>query len=40
MASANDPTHRHSEIETVQAELAGYKKYTKRVRYNLIPGVW
>lgn len=28
------------EDQTLQAELAGYKEYTQRVRYKLIPGVW
>jgi protein-S-isoprenylcysteine O-methyltransferase Ste14 len=28
------------EDQTLQAELAGYKEYTERVRYRLIPGVW
>jgi protein-S-isoprenylcysteine O-methyltransferase Ste14 len=28
------------EDQTLQAELAGYKEYTARVRYKLIPGVW
>jgi protein-S-isoprenylcysteine O-methyltransferase Ste14 len=28
------------EDETLQAELLGYKEYTQRVRYRLIPGVW
>ena len=28
------------EDQTLQAELAGYKEYTSRVRYKLIPGVW
>lgn len=28
------------EDQTLQAELAGYKEYTERVRYKLIPGVW
>jgi protein-S-isoprenylcysteine O-methyltransferase Ste14 len=28
------------EDQTLQAELAGYKEYTQRVRYRLIPGVW
>ena len=26
--------------QTLQAELPGYKEYTERVRYRLIPGVW
>jgi protein-S-isoprenylcysteine O-methyltransferase Ste14 len=25
---------------TLQEELAGYKEYTRRVRYHLLPGVW
>lgn len=28
------------EDDTLRAELAGYKEYTERVRYKLIPGVW
>jgi protein-S-isoprenylcysteine O-methyltransferase Ste14 len=28
------------EDQTLQAELAGYKEYTQRVRSKLIPGVW
>jgi protein-S-isoprenylcysteine O-methyltransferase Ste14 len=28
------------EDQTLQAELAGYKEYTERVRYKLIPGLW
>jgi protein-S-isoprenylcysteine O-methyltransferase Ste14 len=28
------------EDQTLQAELPGYKEYTKRVRWKLIPGVW
>ena len=28
------------EDQTLQAELAGYKQYTERVCYRLIPGVW
>lgn len=28
------------EDQTLQAELAGYKEYTQRVRYKLIPGMW
>lgn len=28
------------EDQTLQAELTGYKEYTQRVRYKLIPGVW
>jgi protein-S-isoprenylcysteine O-methyltransferase Ste14 len=28
------------EDQTLQAELASYKEYAKRVRYKLIPGVW
>jgi len=28
------------EDQTLQAELAGYKEYTERVRFRLIPGVW
>jgi protein-S-isoprenylcysteine O-methyltransferase Ste14 len=28
------------EDQTLQAELPGYKEYTERVRYKLIPGVW
>jgi protein-S-isoprenylcysteine O-methyltransferase Ste14 len=28
------------EDQTLQAELRGYKEYTERVRYKLIPGVW
>ena len=28
------------EDKTLKAELPGYKEYTERVRYRLIPGVW
>jgi protein-S-isoprenylcysteine O-methyltransferase Ste14 len=28
------------EDQTLQAELPGYKDFTERVRYKLIPGVW
>lgn len=28
------------EDQTLQAELPGYKEYSKRVRYRLIPGIW
>jgi protein-S-isoprenylcysteine O-methyltransferase Ste14 len=28
------------EDQTLQAELPGYKEYTQRVRYKLIPGLW
>ncbi len=28
------------EDQTLQAELAGYKEYTQRVRYRLFPGLW
>jgi protein-S-isoprenylcysteine O-methyltransferase Ste14 len=28
------------EERTLQAELAGYKEYTQRVRSRWIPGVW
>jgi protein-S-isoprenylcysteine O-methyltransferase Ste14 len=28
------------EDQTLGAELAGYKDYTQRVRYHLVPGVW
>jgi protein-S-isoprenylcysteine O-methyltransferase Ste14 len=28
------------EDQTLQAELSGYKEYTQRVRYRLVPGVW
>lgn len=28
------------EDQTLQAELPGYKEYTQRVRYKLVPGVW
>ncbi len=28
------------EDQTLQAELPGYKEYTQRVRYRLLPGVW
>jgi protein-S-isoprenylcysteine O-methyltransferase Ste14 len=28
------------EDQTLQAELAGYKEYTERVHYRLIPGLW
>jgi protein-S-isoprenylcysteine O-methyltransferase Ste14 len=30
----------HWEDQMLQAELAGYKEYTQRVRYRLIPGIW
>jgi protein-S-isoprenylcysteine O-methyltransferase Ste14 len=28
------------EDRTLQEELTGYKEYTQRVRYKLVPGVW
>jgi protein-S-isoprenylcysteine O-methyltransferase Ste14 len=28
------------EDQALQGELPGYKEYTERVRYRLIPGVW
>jgi len=28
------------EDQTLQAELTGYKEYTERVRFKLLPGVW
>ena len=28
------------EDQTLQAELPGYRAYTERVRYRLLPGVW
>jgi protein-S-isoprenylcysteine O-methyltransferase Ste14 len=28
------------EDRTLQNELPGYREYTQRVRYRLIPGVW
>jgi protein-S-isoprenylcysteine O-methyltransferase Ste14 len=28
------------EDQTLREELAGYEKYTRRVRYRLVPGVW
>jgi protein-S-isoprenylcysteine O-methyltransferase Ste14 len=28
------------EDQMLQAELAGYREYTQRVRYRLLPGVW
>jgi protein-S-isoprenylcysteine O-methyltransferase Ste14 len=28
------------EDQTLQAELPGYKEYTTKVRYKLIPGAW
>ncbi len=28
------------EDRMLQAELPGYKEYTQRVRYRLLPGVW
>ena len=28
------------EDKTLQLELGGYREYTERVRYRLIPGVW
>lgn len=30
----------HFEDEFLRKELKGYKKYTKRVRYRLVPGIW
>ena len=30
----------HWEDQTLQAELPGYKEYTHRVRFRLLPGVW
>lgn len=30
----------HLEDKTLQAELQGYKAYTEKVRYRLIPGIW
>jgi protein-S-isoprenylcysteine O-methyltransferase Ste14 len=30
----------HLEDRTLQAELAGYRDYARRVRYRLLPGVW
>jgi protein-S-isoprenylcysteine O-methyltransferase Ste14 len=30
----------HWEDQTLQAELAGYKEYTQKVRFRLLPGVW
>lgn len=28
------------EYQMLQAELPGYKEYTQRVRYRLLPGLW
>jgi protein-S-isoprenylcysteine O-methyltransferase Ste14 len=28
------------EDQTLQAELPGYKEYTRRVRFRMIPGLW
>ncbi len=28
------------EDRTLQAELAGYADYARRVRYRLLPGIW
>jgi protein-S-isoprenylcysteine O-methyltransferase Ste14 len=28
------------EDKTLQEELPGYKEYTKKVKYRLIPGIW
>jgi protein-S-isoprenylcysteine O-methyltransferase Ste14 len=28
------------EDDTLQAELPGYREYTSRTRYRLLPGVW
>jgi protein-S-isoprenylcysteine O-methyltransferase Ste14 len=28
------------EDQTLQAELPGYREYTQKVRYRLLPGVW
>jgi protein-S-isoprenylcysteine O-methyltransferase Ste14 len=28
------------EDKFLQSDLAGYKEYSKRVRYRLIPGIW
>ena len=28
------------EDDTLQAELPGYKEYTQKVRYRLLPGIW
>jgi protein-S-isoprenylcysteine O-methyltransferase Ste14 len=28
------------EDDTLQRELNGYKEYTRKVRYRLIPGIW
>ncbi len=33
-------TRTYLEDKTLQKELEGYKAYTKKVRYRLIPGVW
>ena len=30
----------HLEDKTLQKELKGYKEYTKKVKYKLLPGVW
>jgi protein-S-isoprenylcysteine O-methyltransferase Ste14 len=40
LASALLILRTHWEDQTLQAELAGYKEYTQRVRYRLIAGMW
>ena len=30
----------HLEDKTLQKKLKGYKEYTKKVRYRIIPGIW
>jgi len=30
----------HFEDEMLQKELKGYKEYTRKVRYRLVPGIW
>ena len=33
-------TRTHLEDRTLQDELEGYREYTRRVRYRLLPGIW
>lgn len=40
LASASLILRTRWEDRTLHAELPGYKEYTERVRYKLIPGVW
>ena len=30
----------YMEDKTLQEELEGYKEYTKKVRFRLVPGIW